>query len=75
MVAHLLRSVERNEHYATNNSSAETAVTLFTTSNAVKWLVVVSDASGLWGCGAVHENLWFQLQWPETWAAVSIAPK
>ena len=37
-------------------------------------LVVVSDASGSWGCGAAHENLWFQLQWPETWAAVSIAP-
>ena len=38
-------------------------------------LVVVSDASGSWGCGAAHENLRFQLQWPETWAAVSIAPK
>ena len=38
-------------------------------------LVVVSDASGSWGCGAAHENLWFQLQWPEAWAEVSIAPK
>ena len=37
--------------------------------------MVVSGASGSWGCGAAHENLWFQLQWPEPWAEVSIAPK
>ena len=37
--------------------------------------VVKLDASGTWGCGAVHEELWFQLQWPESWATVSIAPK
>ena len=36
---------------------------------------MVSDASGSWGCGAAYENLWFQLQWPESWATVSIAPK
>lgn len=33
------------------------------------------DASGSWGCRAAYENLWFQLQWPENWATVSIAPK
>ena len=37
--------------------------------------VLRSDASGSWGCGAVHEDLWFQLQWPASWEAVSIAPK
>ena len=38
-------------------------------------LRLVSDASGTWGCGALHGNCWFQLQWPESWASVSIAPK
>ena len=37
--------------------------------------VVRSDASGSWGCGAVYEDVWFQLQWPPSWQAVSIAPK
>ena len=37
--------------------------------------LVVSDVSGTWGCGAFHENLWFQLQWPESWSSVTIAPK
>ena len=38
-------------------------------------IFVVSDASGSWGCGATYENLWFQMQWPGSWAALSIAPK
>ena len=38
-------------------------------------LAMVSDASGSWGCGAAQEDLWFHLQWPESWATVSIAPK
>ena len=38
-------------------------------------LTVVSDASGSWGCGAVHNNLWFQAQWPADWRVISIAPK
>lgn len=25
--------------------------------------LVISDASGSWGCGAFHEQHWFQLQW------------
>ena len=36
---------------------------------------VVSDASGSWGCGVIHGNRWFQLQWPESWASVTIATK
>ena len=36
---------------------------------------LASDASGSWGCGAVYENLWIQLQWPRGWAPISIAPK
>ena len=38
-------------------------------------LLLVSDASGTWGCGAFQGNCWFQLQWPESWTSVSIAPK
>lgn len=38
-------------------------------------LMLVSDASGSWGCGAVHQNLWLQVQWPKHWETVSIAPK
>ena len=30
---------------------------------------------GGWGCGAFHGTCWFQLQWPESWASVTIAPK
>lgn len=39
--------------------------------------VMVSDASGSWGCGAfVKGSLrWFQLQWPQAWQAVNIASK
>ena len=36
---------------------------------------LTSDASGSWGCGAVHKNLWFQLEWPESWLPLHIAPK
>ena len=38
-------------------------------------LLMTSDASGSWGCGGVHENLWFQVEWPADWLGVSIAPK
>ena len=38
-------------------------------------IVIVSDASGSWGCGASYENLWFQMQWPGSWGKVSITPK
>ena len=38
---------------------------------------VYSDASGTFGCGAVNQvmGLWFQLQWPLSWAEVGIAAK
>ena len=29
-------------------------------------LVVTSDASGRWGCGAFYNTQWFQLKWPES---------
>jgi hypothetical protein len=36
--------------------------------------VVVSDASGLWGCGAYYAQEWFQLEWASsTLAGASIA--
>ena len=38
-------------------------------------LLMVSDASGTWGCRAMYGNSWFQLQWPQAWSAVAIAPK
>ena len=38
-------------------------------------IFITSDASGNWGCGAVHSNAWFQLEWPQSWVEVSIAPK
>ena len=37
--------------------------------------VLTSDASGHWGCGAVFQNLWIQLPWPQQWECVTIAPK
>ena len=38
---------------------------------------LVSDASGMWGCGAYCEKSlsWFQHQWPQSWAEVNIAIK
>ena len=37
-------------------------------------LVLTSDASGSWGCGAYFESHWFQFQWPE-YAPANIATK
>ena len=34
-----------------------------------------TDASGHWGCGAVFNTLWFQLQWPKQWLPVAIMVK
>ncbi len=38
---------------------------------------VFSDASGSFGCGAIcgESSAWFQLSWPDAWAAVGIAAK
>ena len=38
-------------------------------------LSVQSDASGKWGCGAVYNRKWFQLQWPPEWLSIDIAVK
>ena len=38
-------------------------------------LFITSDASGFWGCGAQYKNLWFQLQWSESWKNLPISPK
>ena len=37
---------------------------------------VISDASGLFGCGAfAHPHSWFQLWWPDNWQAIHITAK
>ena len=36
---------------------------------------ITSDASGTWGCGALHRNQWLQLAWPPEWVELPIAPK
>ena len=38
---------------------------------------ITSDASGSWGCGAFSGAVpyWFQLPWPQSWTAMSIAVK
>ena len=38
-------------------------------------MIMFSDASRAWGCGAMHGDLWFQVEWPQDWSLVSIAPK
>ena len=39
-------------------------------------LMVYSDASGSWGCGAFYaEHHWFQLEWPPRLSSLSIAVK
>ena len=41
-------------------------------------LTCISDASGKWGCGAILSfppQLWFQVQWPESWSSINIAAK
>ena len=39
---------------------------------------IISDASGGWGCGAFcypPNAVWFQVEWPPTWAGLNIAAK
>ena len=38
-------------------------------------ILIASNASRNWGCGAIHGNALFQLKWPQSWEEVSIAPK
>ena len=36
---------------------------------------LTSDASGVWGCVAIFNDRWFQLEWPSQWSNTNIAPK
>ena len=36
---------------------------------------LLSDASGTWSCGALCDEQWFQIRWPESWASVHITVK
>ena len=36
---------------------------------------IQTDASGLWGCGAVFGNQWFQWPWPVEWNSIGIMAK
>ena len=36
---------------------------------------VFTDASGSWGCGAVWEPHWLQVQWSQAWLTTNIAAK
>ena len=36
---------------------------------------IQTDASGLWGCGTVFGNHWFQWPWPVEWSSIGIMAK
>lgn len=38
-------------------------------------VLLTSDKSGSWGCGAEGKNEWIQCQWNSTWAGKDIAAK
>ena len=38
-------------------------------------VTIATDASGMWGCGAVWQNTWLQLAWDAQWVDKSIAAK
>ena len=42
---------------------------------AIDCMQVVSDASGLWGCGAIWGQNCCQLQWPQEWLPIPITAK
>ena len=79
-------TVQDLEHWVHLNRSARADIawwhTFLRTWNGISVMppsnepfIIVSDASGGWGCGAMYANLWFQLQWPENWSTVAISPK
>ena len=41
---------------------------------AQRQIIVYSDASGAWGCGAFSGPNWFQLEWPENIASKDLTP-
>ena len=40
-----------------------------------KDIVLTSDASGRWGCGAFWNTLWFQFEWSEALSSLHITNK
>jgi len=38
-------------------------------------LIIQTDGSGLWGCGAVYNPHWLQLRWTEEWVHEDIVAK
>ena len=38
-------------------------------------ILIQTDASGYWGCGAVFSHRWLQLQWPKEWRDEAIMVK
>ena len=48
---------------------------LLTTPHTANLIIVTSDASGSWGCGAWSGSAWFQLQWDAATALKQIAIK
>ena len=38
-------------------------------------IIITSDASGKWGCGAFCDQKWFQLEWPRHLEATHITVK
>ena len=50
--------------------------TMFFQHTPVASIHVYTDASGSFGCGGlVPPSMWFQLQWPQSWASINIAVK
>ena len=38
-------------------------------------IIIQTDASGAWGCGAFYNGKWFQWQWPAQWLPIAIMAK
>ena len=38
-------------------------------------IYLLSDTSGSWGCEAIRNSHWFQIQWLDQWSAANIAIK
>ena len=38
-------------------------------------VIIQTDASGLWGCGAFHQGRWLQWEWTHEWTSVGIMAK
>ncbi len=56
-------------------AEAWNGTSLLTTPTHMPHVVMTSDASGSWGCGAWHLHLWFQLAWDYRSSLLTIAEK